>query len=104
MDVAPEPDGTEHNPFYEQLLFEPIGTVTNAEQQTLAALRYHQVVLRKSNDKVFHNETGYWLWDAASNRGPPIRKTRRRRRIGPDPTESVGWTQTRLVGYQSSAV
>ena len=67
MDVAPEPDGTEHNPFNEQLLFEPIGTVTNAEQQTLAALRYHQVVSRKSNDKVFHNETGYWLWDAASN-------------------------------------
>ena len=66
MDVAPEPDGTEHNPFYEQLLFEPIGTVTNAEQQTLAALRYHQVVSRKSDDKVFHNETGYWLWDAAS--------------------------------------
>lgn len=64
MDVAPEPDGTEHNPYYETFLFEPIGTVTNAESQQLAALRYHQVVSRKSNDRVFHNETGYWMWDA----------------------------------------
>ena len=65
MDVAPEPDGEEHNPYYESLIFEPIGDVTNAESQVLAALRYHQVVHRISNDKVFHNETGYWLWDAA---------------------------------------
>ncbi len=66
-DVAPEPDATELNPFYESIVFEAIGDVTNAEQETLAALRYHQVVRRKSNDKVFHNETGYWLWDVAQN-------------------------------------
>lgn len=64
MDVAPEPDGEENNPYYESILFEPCGTVTNAESQTLAVLRYHQVVQRVSNDEVFHNETGYWLWDA----------------------------------------
>jgi hypothetical protein len=64
MDVAPEPDGDEHNPYYESLLFEPIGTVTNAESQDLAALRYHHVVSRISNDQIFHNETGYWMWDA----------------------------------------
>jgi hypothetical protein len=64
MDVAPEPDGDEHNPFYETILFEAIGEVTNAESQVIAALRYHQVVMRKSNDKVFHNESGYWMWDA----------------------------------------
>lgn len=64
MDVAPEPDGTERNPFYETILFEAIGDVTNAERQVLAALRYHQVVYRQSNDRVFHNETGYWLWDS----------------------------------------
>lgn len=67
MDVAPEPDGVEQNPYYDTLLFEPSGTVTNAESQTLAILRYHQVVRRISNDEVFHNETGYWLWDAAQS-------------------------------------
>lgn len=65
MDVAPEPDGEEQNPYYESLIFEAIGDVTNAQSQTLAALRYHEVVSRVSNDEVFHNETGYWMWDAA---------------------------------------
>ena len=67
MDIAPEPDGTEKNPFFETILFEAVGTVTNAERQTLAAVRYHQVVSRKSNQKVFHNETGYWSWDPQIN-------------------------------------
>lgn len=67
MDIAPEPDGTEENPFYETILFEAIGDVTNAESQLLAAVRYHQVVCRKSDDKVFHNETGYWMWDAKTD-------------------------------------
>ncbi len=61
MDVAPETDGSEQNPFDERIFFEAVGNVTNAELQVLAAVRYHQVISRKSNDQVFHNETGYWL-------------------------------------------
>ena len=63
MDKAPDPNGLVESPYYETLLFEAIGDVTNAESQTLAAIRYHQVVSRKSDQKVFHNETGYWMWD-----------------------------------------
>lgn len=63
VDVAPEPDGEEKNLYYETILFEAIGDVSNAEEQVLSVLRYHQVVSRKSNDEVFHNETGYWMWD-----------------------------------------
>lgn len=66
MDVSPEPDGTEENPYYETIEFEAAGDVTNAEQQSLAIVRYHQVVTRKSNDEVFHDEVGYWLWDSAA--------------------------------------
>ncbi|MHC5211678.1 MAG: heme-binding beta-barrel domain-containing protein [Planctomycetota bacterium] len=65
IDVAPEPDGTEESPYHETLVFEGIGEVTNAESQTLAAVRYHQVVRRKSDDEVFHDQVGYWMWDAA---------------------------------------
>ena len=63
-DVSPEPDGTEENPYYETLTFEAVGDVTNAERQKLVVVRYLQVVYRKSNDEAFHNETGYWIWDA----------------------------------------
>jgi hypothetical protein len=64
MDIAPDPDGQEQNPFFETIVFEAAGDVTNAESQYLAIVRYHQVVSKQVNDKVFHNESGYWLWDA----------------------------------------
>jgi hypothetical protein len=66
MDVAPETDGIEENPYFETILYEEIGDVENAKEQTLLVLRYHQIVSRKSNNQVFHNETGYWSWDAAT--------------------------------------
>ncbi len=64
LDIAPEPDGAESNPYYETITFAPIGDVTNAESQLLVALHYRQIVRRKSNDEIFHDETGYWMWDA----------------------------------------
>lgn len=65
MDVAPDPDGREENPFFETITFTPIGDVTNANRQVLVGLRYHQSVSRKSTNKVFHDQVGYWIWDAA---------------------------------------
>ena len=67
IDVAPEPNGTEENPYYETLCFEPVGEVRNAESQVLTTVRYLQIVRRKSDDVVFHDQTGYWMWDAASS-------------------------------------
>jgi len=67
IDVAPEPGGDERAPYYETIVFEAAGDVTNAGEQTLAVVSYHQVVSRKSNDEVFHDQVGYWLWDAATN-------------------------------------
>jgi len=65
-DIAPDKDsedGTEVNPYYETITFEPVGDVTNAKEQTLSVVRYHQVVSRKSNDEVFHDQIGYWIYD-----------------------------------------
>lgn len=63
MDIAPEPDGTEENPYYETITFTEGGTLSNAESQVLSVVYYRQIVKRKSNDEVFHDQTGYWLWD-----------------------------------------
>ena len=59
IDIAPEPDGDETHPYYETLAFEAIGDVTNAGQQTLVVLHYRQIVQRKIDDAIFHDETGY---------------------------------------------
>ena len=63
IDVAPEPDGTETNPYFETITYSAVGDVTNAEQQNLAVVHYRQIVRRKSDGDVFHDETGYWMWD-----------------------------------------
>ncbi|MFK5921403.1 MAG: heme-binding beta-barrel domain-containing protein [Verrucomicrobiota bacterium] len=64
LDVSPEPDDTEINPYYETITFEAAGDVDNAESQKLIVVRYHQVVQRKSNDEVFHDQVGHWMWDS----------------------------------------
>ena len=63
-DIAPEPDGDATSAFYETITFDTPGDVDNAETQDLVFVRYRQVVQRKSNDKIFHNESGYLIWDA----------------------------------------
>lgn len=63
VDVAPEPVGEENNAYYETIIFSPGEDTDNAETQELAIVRYHQQVRRKSNNEVFHDQVGYWLWD-----------------------------------------
>jgi len=63
VDVAPEPDGAETNQYFETITYSAVGGVTNADSQNLAAVHYRQVVQRKSDGEVFHDETGYWMWD-----------------------------------------
>ncbi len=65
-DIAPEPVGSENNAYFETITFEGIGDVSNAEAQTLVLLHYVQVVQRSENSDVFHHQTGYWSWDAAT--------------------------------------
>ena len=67
LDIAPDPDGKEENEFYETMVFSEAGSATNAEEQELAVLHYHQIVYRKSDDAVIHNQTGYWMWDKQNN-------------------------------------
>ncbi len=64
LDVAPEPDGSEENPYFETITFTAAGDVTNAESQILSVVHYRQIVQRKSDQQIFHDQTGYWLWDA----------------------------------------
>ena len=67
-DLAPEPDGVENNDFYETITFEAVRDVANAEEQRLSIVRYHQHVVRKRDDKIIHDQVGYWLWDQKTHR------------------------------------
>ncbi len=65
IDKAPEADGVEVNPYYEIITYTEAGGVTNADKQDLVAVHYRQQVYRKSNDRVIHDQTGYWIWNAS---------------------------------------
>lgn len=67
MDIAPDPDmPKEENPYFETITYEAAGDATNANKQILAAVFYRQVVSRISDQKVFHDQCGYWTWDKAT--------------------------------------
>ncbi|MCP4443915.1 MAG: FABP family protein [Myxococcales bacterium] len=51
--------------FRERMVFEATGRVDNHEQK-LFGLRYSTKAWRIGADAPFHEEVGYWLWDAAS--------------------------------------
>jgi hypothetical protein len=66
---APNADRkTENTKFRQLMIFEPIGDVNNHEQ-CLYVLRYHTKAWEEGNDgpndKHFHEEVGYFIWDKA---------------------------------------
>ncbi len=63
VDVAPSKDGSKETHYRERMTFEPIGPVINGTQQ-LYGLRYATVAWPLIQEQPFHEEVGYWLWDA----------------------------------------
>ncbi len=63
-DVAPSASrDTDTNAYRERMVFEPTGRVDNHEQ-ILFGLRYRTTAWRIGADEPFHEEVGYWMWDA----------------------------------------
>jgi hypothetical protein len=64
-DTAPDDDrvSKEINKYRERMTFEPTGLVENHDQR-LSGLRYTTTAWRVGADDPFHEELGYWLWDA----------------------------------------
>lgn len=66
-DIAPGDDrGTENNKFREQMIFEPMSLVQNHEQN-LYVVRYGTKIWRLGEPNTFHEELGYWTWEAATS-------------------------------------
>lgn len=66
VDVAPGKTTPQVAPYFETIKVEVVGDVTNAGAQKLAVLSYHQEVFRKADGKKFHDQIGYWIYDAAT--------------------------------------
>src|SRR5665647_1513445 len=51
------------SPYYETITYTPAGGAVNASDQQLAALYYRQQVFAKIDNKQFHDQTGYLIYD-----------------------------------------
>jgi len=63
-DIAPAKEGSHETHFRERITFEPLGPVVNGPQ-VLYGLRYTTIAWPLIQEQPFHEEVGYWLWDAA---------------------------------------
>jgi len=63
LDVAPEPDGEDKLAYYDEITFTPSGAAENAEEQNLVTVRYHQLVRKRKNGKIFHDQIGHWIYE-----------------------------------------
>ena len=70
VDIAPGQAGSKVgkggsavSPYYETITYTPAGGAVNASVQHLAALYYRQQVFATSDNKQFHDQTGYLIYD-----------------------------------------
>lgn len=58
--------GTKNDVFVEQYELQPIDPQTNGPQ-VLYGLRYHVHIVKPGEVETFHDQVGYWLWEAATH-------------------------------------
>lgn len=66
LDMAPEPDGEDKHAYYDEITFIPSGATENAEEQNLVTVRYHQLVRKRNNGKIFHDQIGHWIYEPST--------------------------------------
>ncbi len=65
VDLNPKADGPERRVYLERIEMQPIDPQANGPQ-LLYGLRYHIHINTEEEDITFHDQVGYWLWDAAT--------------------------------------
>ena len=65
VDLNPKADGPERREFIERIEMQPIDPQANGPQ-LFYGLRYHVHINTEEEDITFHDQVGYWLWEAAT--------------------------------------
>jgi len=65
LDNAPDADAQpDLSAYTDELTFVLAGRAENAEDQELAAVRYHHLVRKNENGLIFHDQIGHWIYEA----------------------------------------
>ena len=65
VDINPKADGPETRQYYERIELQPIDPQANGPQ-LFYGLRYHLHVNTREEDIAFHDQVGYWLYEAST--------------------------------------
>ena len=65
IDLNPKAEGPERRQYLERIEMQPIDPQANGPQ-LLYGLRYHIHINTPEEEITFHDQVGYWLWDAAT--------------------------------------
>lgn len=65
VDINPKEHGAETRSFIDHIDMQPIDPQTNGPQ-LFYGLRYHQHVITPDEPGTYHDQTGYWLWEPAT--------------------------------------
>ena len=66
-DIKPTATGAESQAYVERIVLEPIDPQMNGPQ-LLYGLRYHTRIVKPGEVEMYHDQTGYWLWEPATGR------------------------------------
>lgn len=66
-DIKPTAEGAESQAYVERIVLEPIDPQMNGPQ-LLYGLRYHTRIVKPGEIEMYHDQTGYWLWEPATGR------------------------------------
>jgi len=66
IDEHPAAEGLETDEYVERIELQPIDPQPNGPQ-VLYGLRYHVHIVKPGEVETFHDQVGYWLWEAATS-------------------------------------
>ena len=68
LDDAPDANANSDKTSYtDEIVFTASGPAENAEEQNLVSIKYHHVVRKLENGKVFHDQIGHWVYEKNTN-------------------------------------
>jgi len=62
-DANADPDKTAYT---DEITFTVAGPAENAEEQQLVAVKYHHVVRKLENGRIFHDQIGHWIYEVST--------------------------------------
>ena len=68
LDNAPDANANpDETAFSDEIIFTTSGPAENAEEQNLVSIKYHHVVRKLENGRIFHDQIGHWIYEKSTN-------------------------------------